>query len=186
MGKTYDSLSPELQRWVRKQKVFFVATAPLAREGHVNCSPKGGDTFRILSEREVAYLDLTGSGIETVAHIQENRRIVIMFCAFEGPPQIVRLHGHAEVIYPSHRDFPALRALFPDYPGVRGIIRVAITRIGDSCGYAVPFMSFEGERDALDKWAEKKGPDGLQEYRQLKNRVSIDGVEGYRELNPSG
>ena len=184
MGKTYEILSPDLQRWLKKQKVFFVATAPLAREGHINCSPKGGDTFRILNEREVAYLDLTGSGIETVAHIQENGRIVIMFCAFEGPPQIVRLHGHAEVVYPSHRDFPALRALFPDYPGVRGIIRVTINRIGDSCGYAVPYMSFEGERDALDKWAEKKGPDGLQEYRQQKNRVSIDGVEGYKELSP--
>ncbi len=124
MGKTYDSLSRELRTWLKKQKLFFVATAPLAREGHVNCSPKGGDTFRILNEREVAYLDLTGSGIETVAHIQENKRIVIMFCAFDGPPKIVRLHGHAEVVYPSHRDFPSLRSLFPEYPGVRDIIRV--------------------------------------------------------------
>ena len=181
MGKTYDSLTPELQRWLKKQKMFFVATAPLAREGHVNCSPKGGDTFRVLNEREVAYLDLTGSGVETIAHIQENSRLVIMFCAFEGPPQIVRLHGRGEVIYPSHRDFPALRALFPDYPGTRSVIRLTITRIGDSCGYAVPLMSFDGERDALDRWAEKKGPDGLSEYRERKNRVSIDGAEGYKE-----
>ncbi|MEO7134866.1 MAG: pyridoxamine 5'-phosphate oxidase family protein [Vicinamibacterales bacterium] len=184
MGKTYDSLSPELQTWLKRQKLFFVATAPLAREGHVNCSPKGGDTFRVLNEREVAYLDLTGSGIETVAHIQENGRLVIMFCAFEGPPKIVRLHGRAEIVYPSHRDFADLLALFPGFPGARGIIRVAINRIGDSCGYAVPLMSFDGERDALDRWAEKKGPDGLQEYRQQKNRTSIDGVEGYKELNP--
>ena len=183
MGKTYDSLSPELQTWLKEQKVFFVATAPLAKDGHVNCSPKGGDTFRILGEREVAYLDLTGSGIETVAHIQENGRIVIMFCAFAGPPKIVRLHGRAEIVYPSHRDFPKLLALFPGNPGARGIIRVSITRIGDSCGYAVPLMNFKGERDVLDRWAEKKGLDGLQEYRRQKNRVSIDGQAGYKELN---
>lgn len=161
-----------------------MATAPLAREGHVNCSPKGGDTFRILGKREVAYLGLTGSRIETVAHIQENGRIVIMFCAFDGPPKIVRLHGRAEVVYPSHRDFPKLHALFPGNPGARGIIRVSINRIGDSCGYAVPLMSFDGPRDVLDRWAEKKGPSGLQGYRQQKNRVSIDGQEGYKELDP--
>ena len=183
MGKTYESLSPELQAWLKAQKIFFVATAPLAKEGHVNCSPKGGDTFRILGEREVAYLDLTSSGIETVAHIQENRRIVIMFCAFDGPPKVVRLHGRAEVVYPSHRDFPQLLARFPGNPGARGIIRVALTRIGDSCGYAVPLMKFEGERDVLDRWAAQKGPDGLQEYRRQKNRVSLDGNLGYKELD---
>ena len=138
MGKTYESLSPELQAWLKQQKLFFVATAPLAQEGHVNCSPKGGDTFRILGEREVAYLDLTGSGIETVAHIQENRRIVIMFCAFDGPPKIVRLHGRAEVVYPSHRDFPQLLALFPEEPPRQGIEllaeqRVLLTRLGERC-----------------------------------------------------
>src|SRR6266481_3043098 len=108
MGKLYESLRPELADWLAEQKVFFVATAPLAHDGHVNCSPKGGDTFRILSEREVAYLDLTGSGIETVAHLQENGRIVIMFCALSGPPKIVRLHGIGEAIYPSHPDFVRL------------------------------------------------------------------------------
>jgi hypothetical protein len=184
MGKTYDSLTPELQTWLRARKVFFVATAPLAREGHVNCSPKGGDMFRVLNEREVAYLDLTGSGIETAARLQENGRIVIMFCAFDGPPKIVRLHGRAEMVYPSHRDFPELLALFPGNPGARGIIRVSINRIGGSCGYAVPLMNFKGSRDVLDRWAEKKGSDGLQEYRQQKNRVSIDGQEGYKELDP--
>src|SRR5471032_457987 len=102
MGRLYDTLSTDLQAWLGQQKVFFVATAPLAAGGHINCSPKGGDVFRVLNEREVAYLDLTGSGIETVAHIQENRRIVIMFCAFDGPPKIVRLHGNAKVVYPSH------------------------------------------------------------------------------------
>jgi len=184
MGKTYESLSPELQAWLKAQKIFFVATAPLAQEGHINCSPKGGDTFRVLDDRTVAYLDLTGSGIETVAHVQENGRIVIMFCAFDGPPKIVRLYGQAAVVYPSHRDFSQLLALFPGNPGARGIIRVGITRIGDSCGYAVPLMSFDGPRDALDRWAEKKGADGLNDYRQQKNRVSIDGCEGYKELHP--
>lgn len=183
MGKTYDNLSPELQSWLKQQQIFFVATAPLASEGHVNCSPKGGDTFRVLNGREVAYLDLTGSGVETIAHLQENRRLVIMFCAFTGPPKVVRLHGRGEVIYPGHRDFPALLALFPTYPGGRAIIRLVINRLSDSCGYAVPFMSFDGHRDALDKWAEKKGPEGLQEYRALKNRTSIDGHDGYKELS---
>lgn len=182
MGKTCDYLTPDLQTWLKQQKIFFVATAPLDGKGHVNCSPKGGDTFRVLNEREVAYLDLTGSGVETIAHIKENKLLVIMFCAFEGSPQVVRLHGRGEVVYPSHRDFPALRALFPEYPGARAVIRLAITRIGDSCGYAVPFMDFVGERDALDKWAEKKGADGLDAYRTLKNHVSIDGVEGYSDL----
>ena len=183
MGKIYDNLSPELQSWLKQQKIFFVATAPLSKDGHVNCSPKGGDTFHVLNDREVAYLDLTGSGVETIAHVQENSRLVIMFCAFEGPPKVVRLHGHAAVTYPGHRDFPALAALFPANPGARAVIRLAVTRISDSCGYAVPFMSFQSHRAALDQLAEKKGPAGLREYRTLKNRVSIDGREGYRELN---
>jgi hypothetical protein len=106
-----------------------------------------------------------------------------MFCAFDGPPKVVRLHGRAEVVYPSHPDFPQLLALFPGNPGARGIIRVAVTRIGDSCGYAVPLMKFEGERDVLDRWAEKKGPEGLQDYRRQKNRASIDGNLGYKELD---
>src|SRR5882724_3204645 len=112
MGKLYDSLSPELQAWLRRQNVFFVGTAPLAADGHINCSPKGGDTFRIIGEREVAYLDLTGSGIETVSHVQENGRIVVMFCAFEGPPKIVRLYGSASVVLPNDPGFAELAARF--------------------------------------------------------------------------
>ncbi len=126
--------------------------------------PRMVDTFRILNERAEAYHDLTGSGIETVAHIQENKRIVIMFCAFDGPPKIQAgfCTAHAEVVYPSHRDFPSPRSLFPEYPGVRDIIRVTVNRIGDSCGYStVPVHGLcTGERDALDKWAEKKGLTG--------------------------
>jgi hypothetical protein len=182
MGKTYEALSPDLQAWLAEQKVFFVATAPLAADGHVNCSPKGGDTFRILSEREVAYLDLTGSGIETVAHVQENGRIVIMFCAFEGPPKIVRLQGSAIVVYPEDPAFSDIARHFPDHLGARAVIRVAITRISDSCGYGVPLLDFVGDRDTLDRWAEKKGPAGLIAYRDEKNQASIDGISGYRKV----
>jgi hypothetical protein len=180
MGKLYDTVSSELRDWLALQRVFFLATAPLAADGHVNCSPKGGDTFRVLGDREVAYLDLTGSGIETAAHVQENGRIVVMFCAFSGPPKIVRLHGNGQVIYPDHPDFGRLRDSFPEHPGARAIIRVAITRISDSCGYGVPFFDFNGQRDALDKWSEKKGPKGLSEYRKEKNQSSIDHIPGYK------
>jgi hypothetical protein len=180
MGKLHDSLSVELKEWLQQQRIFFVATAPLAGDGHVNCSPKGGDTFRIVSDREVAYLDLTGSGIETAAHVQENGRIVIMFCAFVGPPKIVRLHGKGEVIYPGNPDFDRLQGQFSHHPGVRAIIRVTIARISDSCGYAVPFLEFVAHRDALDQWAQKKGPEGLSAYRNEKNRTSIDAMPGYK------
>ena len=129
MGKCYDSLSPDLVSWLSQQKIFFVATAPLLADGHVNCSPKGSDTFRILNEHEVAYLDLTGSGIETVSHLQENGRIVIMFCAFEGSPKIVRLHGKGEVVYPSHPNYSGLSRQFPAHRGARAVIHVTITRI---------------------------------------------------------
>src|SRR5262245_38358788 len=119
MGKLYETLTPDLQQWLAQQKLFFVATAPLSQDGHINCSPKGGDAFRVLNEHEVAYLDLTGSGIETAAHIQENERIVIMFCAFEGAPKIVRLHGKGEVVYPSDPDFTHLQARFANHAGIR-------------------------------------------------------------------
>jgi hypothetical protein len=178
MGKTYETLDPKLQAWINLQKVFFVATAPLARDGHVNCSPKGADTFRILGEREVAYLDLTGSGIETVSHIRENGRIVIMFCAFTGPPKIIRLHGNGEVLRRGSPEFLQLIQKFPENTGARSIIRVAVTRVSDSCGYAVPFLDFVAHRDSLDKWSEKKGPGGLAAYRREKNRVSIDNLPG--------
>lgn len=181
MGKCYDFLSSELQDWIARQKVFFVATAPLAAAGHINCSPKGGDTFRIIDEREVAYLDLTGSGVETIAHLQENKRIVIMFCAFEGAPKIVRLHGSGEVVYPSHPAYPDLSQRFPSHPGARAIIRVKLNRISDSCGYAVPLFEFSSMRDTLDRWTETKGSEGLTAYRHDKNRASIDGLPGYKQ-----
>jgi hypothetical protein len=180
MAKIYESLNPELQEWLGSQKMFFVATSPLAREGHINCSPKGGDTFRVLNDRQVAYLDLTGSGIETAAHLQENERIVIMFCAFDGPPLIVRLHGKGEVVYPSQADFAGLIQRFPEHPGARALIRVTLTRISDSCGYAVPMMDFVRPRDGLDKWCQKQGSVALADYRREKNAASIDGIPGYK------
>jgi hypothetical protein len=148
VGKLYDEITPELADWLGRQRVFFVATAPLAADGLVNCSPKGMDTFRIFSPREVAYLDLTGSGIETVAHLRENGRIVFTFCAFEGPPKIVRMHGTGEVVAAGSPEFEKLRALFPDHPGARV------------------------------EWAQSRGPDGLVRYRRDKNTRSLDDLPG--------
>ena len=180
MGKVLQSISADIRAWIAEQKMFFVATAPLSAESHINCSPKGGDTFRVITEQEVAYLDLTGSGIETISHLQENSRIVVMFCAFTGGPKIVRLHGSGEVLYPSDPRFDVLVAHFPSLPGIRAIIRIKVTRISDSCGLAVPFFDFSGNRDSLNVWAEKKGEADLIAYRQNKNLRSIDGIDGYR------
>lgn len=178
MGKTYPGITPDIHKWIRKQKLFFVGTAPLSGEGHINLSPKGLDSFRVLDEHTVAYQDLTGSGIETIAHLRENGRIVIMFCAFEGPPKIVRLHGSGEAITPGDRDFEGMAAFFPDHPGTRAYIRIVLDRVSDSCGYSIPLYEYKGDRDVLDKWTAAKGEDGIVAYRQLKNRQSIDGLDG--------
>lgn len=180
MGKIYEMIDAGLEEWMRRQNVFFVATAPLSADGHVNCSPKGGDTFRVTGPREAVYLDLTGSGAETIAHVQENGRIVIMFCGFEGAPKIVRLHGMAGVLYPGDPEFGRYGALFGPRAGGRAIVRVSVTRVSDSCGYAVPRLDFVGQRDVLDKWAEKKSPAELEAYRAAKNSKSIDGLPGHR------
>jgi hypothetical protein len=179
MGRTYDALTPDLLRWMREQRIFFVSTAPRGDDGHVNCSPKGGDTLRILNDTQIAYLDFTGSGVETIAHLQENGRIVLMFCAFAGPPKIVRLHGKGEVLYSTHSQFAELASHFSHTRGARAIIRIKITRISDSCGYGVPLYQFVRDRDALDKWIQAKSPDELVEYRRKKNTLSIDGIAGY-------
>ena len=176
MSKTHEQINDKLSAWIRQQKVFFMATAPLAGDGHVNCSPKGGDSFRVLDPQTVAYLDLTGSGAETIAHLRENGRIVRTVCAFEGPTMIVRLHGHGEVVTPDHPDFKSLTAQFPKNPGTRAVIRVKVTRVSDSCGYAVPFFDYRDQRDSLEKWAQDKGAVGLKEYRRTKNAQSIDGL----------
>ena len=182
MSKRFDSVTPELAGWLGKQRLFFVATAPLAADGLLNCSPKGADTFRVLGPHEVAYLDLTGSGIETVAHLRENGRVVVMFCAFGGPPRIVRLHGVGEAIPADAPGFAELAAHFPDLPGARAVVRVRLTRVSDSCGYAVPRFDYVGERDTLTKWCETKGPAGVAAYQREKNAHSLDGLPG---LDPS-
>ena len=179
MAKTYDDIAPDLAGWLAEQHLFFVATAPLAADGLVNCSPKGMDTFRVLGSREVAYLDLTGSGTETIAHLRENGRIVLTFCALAGPPRIVRLHGTGEVLVAGTPEFERLRPMFPDTPGARAVIRVRLSRVGDSCGYSIPRYEYVGERDTLVRWAENKGPEGLEAYRRERNATSIDGLPGF-------
>jgi predicted pyridoxine 5'-phosphate oxidase superfamily flavin-nucleotide-binding protein len=179
MGKQHDHITPELAAWIARQQVFFVATAPLSAEGNLNTSPKGGDAFRVLGPMEVAYQDFTGSGAETAAHLRENGRIVVMFCAFDGPPKIVRLHGRGSVMVPGDARFAELASQFPAHPGTRAIVQIAVSRVSDSCGYGVPIYQFSGHRDALEKWADGKGEEGLRAYRTLKNQRSIDGLPAF-------
>jgi Pyridoxamine 5'-phosphate oxidase len=176
MGRQYDSLTEAVGEWIARQPMFFVATAPTGDDGHVNLSPKGLDTFRVLDPTTVAYLDLTGSGAETIAHLRQNGRITIMFCAFEGPPRILRLFGAGEAVHPGDPDWDELSAGFPAIPGRRAVIRIALDRIADSCGYAVPEMAFVEQRSRLVDWAVGRGDDGLVEYRAEKNARSIDGL----------
>jgi hypothetical protein len=186
VGKVFDGIDDRLRDWIDRQALFFVGTAPLAGDGHPNVSPKGPiGTLRVLDERTIAYLDVVGSGAETIAHLRENGRIVVMLCAFQGPPRILRLHGRGEVVTPADRRFAELldRAGF-DEPVVeesrRAVILVDVERIADSCGYGVPLMGYEGERPHMTAWAEKKlrigGPDAIEAYKAEKNAASIDGL----------
>jgi hypothetical protein len=195
MGKVFEGIDDRLAEWIAAQALFFVASAPLAAEGHVNVSPKGPiGTLRVLDERTIAYLDVVGSGAETIAHLRENGRVVIMLCAFSGPPRIVRLHGRGEVILADDERFDPLaqRCAF-EQPGVaaarRAIIVNHVTRVADSCGYGVPLMSFEGLRPHADAWAEKKvrvgGAEALRDYQREKNSNSLDGMTAV-ELAPAG
>jgi hypothetical protein len=186
MGKVYDAIDERLAEFLGRQHVFFVATAPTARDGHLNLSPKGLDTFRILGPRAVAYLDLTGSGIETAAHLRDDGRIVLMFCAFEGRPLIVRLHGRGRVLEPGDAGWGDLIDRFPAYPGARSLIVVDVERVSDSCGYAVPLYEYKAERSQLLDWSERKGAAGLAEYRATKNRESLDGLAGLRSIGEAG
>lgn len=180
MGKIHERLDDKLIEFIVRQHMFFVGTAPDSPDGHLNVSPKGLDTFRILGPNSVAYLDLTGSGIETVAHLHQNGRITILFCAFEGRPLIVRVYGRGRVVEPDDDAWDDLIAEFPEYPGVRSIIVVDLDRIADSCGFAVPLYEHKGERSQLIAYAEKKGPEGMERYKAQKNRASIDGIAGLR------
>ena len=181
MGRTYDLIDERLAGWMTAQPVFFVATAPLSGDGHVNCSPKGNrGELAVLGDRTVAYLDQTGSGVETIAHLQENGRIVLMFCAFEGPPRIVRVHGRGRVVRPGDPSFNDVAQGFdrPGGVGVRAVVVVEADRVSDSCGYGVPFMDFYAHRPTMDEWSARKGADGIAEYQATKNATSIDGIAG--------
>ena len=178
MGKLLDSISLEMEQFIAEQKLFFVASAPLDAKGHVNCSPKGLDSFRIIDPKTIVYQDLTGSGVETIAHINENQRVTILFCAFNGPPFILRLYGIGEVVTAAHARFEDFQQLFPSRTGVRSYIVVRLTRIATSCGYGVPLYEYKGDRDTMLKWAEHKGEEGVKAYRREKNKVSIDGLPG--------
>lgn len=175
MGKVLEALDDRLIAWIAEQHVFFVASAP-EDGGHVNLSPKGHDSFRVLDERTVAYLDLTGSGAETIAHTRQNGRITIMFCAFEGPPQVLRLFGTGAASPHGTPEFDEVAGHFPDLPGARSIIRVDVARVQTSCGYSIPFMAYQEERPTLVQWAERRGPEGLEQYWAERNAQSIDGL----------
>ena len=181
MADMTEGISTDLSNWMSDQPVFFVASAPLDAEGSVNCSPKGNrGEFVVLSPDAVAYLDQTGSGVETIAHLRENGRLTLMFCAFAGPPRIVRLHGRGRAVEASSAEFAELASHFatPDGVGVRSIIVLDVTRLSDSCGYGVPFMEFTSHRPTMDQWSRRKGPEGIRDYWQRKNATSLDGLEG--------
>jgi hypothetical protein len=180
VGKLYDALDERNGEFIRRQRIFFVSTAPLAADGHVNLSPKGLESFAILGPREVAYVDFVGSGIETAAHLRENGRIVFMFCAFEGPPRILRLHGIGTVVEPGDASWDALAARLPRHGDARAIIRADLERISDSCGYGVPLYRYEAERTQLPEWSKRKGADGLRDYVREFGAHSIDGLPGLR------
>ena len=177
MGKTYERIDDRLRAFVERQPVFFVATAPSGPGGHVNVSPKGlADTFAVVDDHTVAYLDLTASGAETIAHLRENGRIAVMFCSFERTPNIVRLHGRGRVVSLYDDEYAGWAARFPANPAARAVIVVDVERVSDSCGYSLPLMSLDAERDLLTPNMERRGPDGVVAYRQKKNRTSIDGL----------
>lgn len=176
MGRSYDAIPDHLTGWMEAQPMFFVATAPLAGDGLLNVSPKGGDTFRVIDANRVAYLDLTGSGAETIAHLRENGRLTVMFCSFDEKPNIVRLYGTGNVVLPGDAAFEDLSRRFPANPGARAVITLHVTRVGASCGYAVPFMELVAPRPRLDEWAGGRSPEDLDAYRAEKNATSIDGL----------
>jgi hypothetical protein len=181
MANVLSSISAELQAFIEAQHIFFVATAPAGADGHVNLSPKGMNTFRVLGPNLVAYLDLTGSGNETAAHLVQNGRITFMFCAFEGKPVILRLYGKGRIVAPDSPEWADLSAQFTLFPGARQIIVADISRVQTSCGYSIPLMKFQADRDTLVKWAQAKGEEGLAQYKEKKNRTSIDGLPTGRQ-----
>lgn len=176
MGKLFNSIETQHKAFIEKQKMFFTATAPLSADGHVNLSPKGLDSFRVLSDTRVMYLDINGSGNETSAHMLENGRLTFMFCAFDGPPLILRLYGKGYTILPGDAAWADLIGAFDLQIAARQIIVADIDLVQTSCGFSVPLYDYTGERDHAFKWAEKKGTEGLEKYQEEKNRISLDGL----------
>ena len=186
MSKVLESIDPRLARFLLAQPVFFVGTAPLAEAGRVNVSPKGmAGTFAVLGPLHVAYLDYIGSGAETIAHLRENGRIVLMFCAFDGAPNIVRLHGQGRVVLVTDPEFAELRRAFPKERelGQRSIVVVEVDRVSDSCGYAVPLMDLREDRDLLDRHAERRDAEYFETYWRTRNATSIDGLDAVPALS---
>ena len=185
MGKVHERIDGRLREFIERQHVFFVATAP-SNGGRVNVSPKGlAGTFAVLDDRRVAYLDLTGSGIETAAHLRENGRITLMFCSFDGPPRILRVHGRGRVVERSDAEWERWRGLFPPLRGERAVVVISAERVSTSCGYGVPLLDYRGERTQMDAWVDRKGWDGIDLY-QKEHNVSLDGLPGLRRPGLEG
>jgi hypothetical protein len=184
MAKVHSEINSDLQAFIRAQHLFFVGTAPLAGDGHVNLSPKGLDCFRILSPQRVGYMDVIGSGNETAAHLLENGRITFMFCAFDGPPNILRLYGRGRAVLRGAEGWDALAEFFPVYPSTRQLIVADIDRVQTSCGFGVPKYEFVGDRDMHFQWADKKSDADLSVYQDKNNRRSIDGLPTPLEVGP--
>ena len=185
MGKVFEGIDSELAAWIGAQHVFFVATAPLSADGMVNVSPRGLDSLSILDEHTVAWLDLTGSGAETIAHLAENGRICLMFASFDARPRIVRLHGRGRVVLPGEDLFATVERKHPGHVGARAVVVVDVARVADACGWGVPVMEFVQDRDIMRPWAEKKGADGLEAYRAEKNAFSLDGLPALAAASPA-
>lgn len=180
MGKVLECIDAATREFIARQQLYFVATAPAGSGGHVNVSPKGhADTFTVIDDHTVAYLDLTGSGAETAAHLRDNGRITVMFCAFDGAPNILRLFGTGRVVEPGDAAYDELVALFPARDGSRAVMVIDVTRVSNSCGFAVPNYDFAGERDLLEAWAGTRSPQRLRDYRNTKNAASIDGLPAF-------
>ena len=174
MDKFYTKLTSRVQKFMEAQKIFFVATAP--KEGRINLSPKGMDSIRVINENKILWLNLTGSGNETAAHILENERITLMFCAFEGNPNILRIYGKGKAIHPKDQAWKNAISLFPNIPGARQIFDITVESAQDSCGMSIPFYEYKGERNELNNWAEEQGKDKIAKYWKDKNQTSIDGL----------
>ena len=178
MGTEYTEINEKIQSWIEGQRIFFVSTAPMSGDGLINCSPKGLDCFRVLGPTEIGYVDTGGSGIETVSHLRENGRIVIMMCAFDGPPKIFRFYGKGTALEPHDEMFSETLARFPQQPAARNIILIDVQRIMDSCGFGVPLFEFQKDRDSLSNYFANNSEEEILAYRAERNRVSLDGLPG--------